>query len=85
MIAFVLTMVSKLVEWLSGILPASPFSGLTLALGGVADAIGWLNWVVPVGQMATIYAAWLVGAAVWQVAQFVMSRFDSGLSLFGAK
>ena len=83
MIAFLLNMVSGLLSWLSGVLPLSPFAGMSLALSGVADAIGWLNWVVPVGQMAVLMGVWLAAAAIWQVVSFVMSRFNAVMSLFG--
>lgn len=83
MIAFLLNLVSGLLSWLGSVLPLSPFSGLSLSLSGIADAIGWLNWVVPVGDMAVLLGVWLVAAAVWQVVHFVMSRFNAVLALFG--
>lgn len=83
MIAFLLKMVGGLFSWLASVLPVSPFSGLSLALGGLADALGWLNWVIPVGDMLALFLVWLAAAAVWQVVQFVMSRFGSVVDKFG--
>lgn len=83
MISFLVKLVSGLFQWLGTVLPVSPFTGLSLALGGVANAIGWLNWVVPVGQIAVLYGVWLLAAAVWQVVSFVTSRFGKTLDAFG--
>lgn len=83
MIAFLLQLVSGLLGWLSDVLPMSPFSGLGLALDGLSDAIGWLNWLVPVSGILSLFGVWLVAAAVWQVVHFVMARFGKTLNLFG--
>lgn len=83
MIAFLLNMVSGLLAWLSGVLPHSPFANMSLVLNGVADAIGWLNWVVPVGDMVALLGVWLVAAAVWQVVSFVMYRYNAVMEIFG--
>lgn len=83
MIAFLIGLVTSLMDWLSGVLPASPFSGFTLALDGFSQAIGWLNWLVPVTDIATLFGVWLLAAAVWQVVSFVLSRFNRTLGVFG--
>lgn len=83
MIAFLLRMVGGLFSWLASVLPVSPFSGMSLALGGMADALGWLNWVVPVGDMLALFLVWLAAAVIWQVVQFVLKRFDGVLGKFG--
>lgn len=83
MIAFLVNLAAGLLSWLSGVLPRSPFADMSLALSGIADAIGWLNWVVPVGDMAVLLGVWLLAAAVWQVVSFVSSRFNGVLNLFG--
>lgn len=85
MIAFLVTLLTGLLSWLASVLPTSPFANLSLALSGVGNALGWLNWVIPVGQMVTLYGVWLVAAAVWQVVSYVKGRFDGVLSLFGGK
>lgn len=83
MIAFLLQLVTGLMSWLSDVLPASPFSDIVLALDGVGQAIGWLNWLVPVTDMAALFGVWLLAAAIWQVVNFVLKRFSSTLSIFG--
>ena len=85
MISMLLSLVSGLIGWLTTVLPSSPFTGIQLALSGVSNAIGWLNWVIPVGQMATLYGVWLVAAAIWQVVQFVTSRFGKTLDAVTGK
>lgn len=81
MVAFLLSLATKLLGWLATVLPVSPF--VNLALDGAAAALGWLNWVVPVGQMATLFAAWLACVVVWQVVNFVSTRWTSVLSMVG--
>lgn len=81
MVAFLLSLATKLLGWLATVLPVSPFANL--ALDGAATALGWLNWVVPVGQMATLFAAWLACVVVWQVVNFVSTRWTSVLSMVG--
>lgn len=83
MVAFVLQLLSGLCSWLASVLPLSPFAGLELALGDAIVALGWLNWLFPVGRCLQLYMAWLAGALLWQVARFFMKRFTGGLSLFG--
>lgn len=83
MLSFLLDLASGLMSWLAGKLPASPFGGLSLALSGVGNAIGWLNWVVPVSAMAQLLGVWLVAALVWQVVQFVTKRTTGSLSFLG--
>ena len=70
-----LACLSQTVGWLVGVLPSSPFANISLSLSAVPNALGWLNWVVPVGDCLQLYAAWLACASAWQVAQFVKAKF----------
>lgn len=85
MIAFLLNLVTGLFGWLASVLPASPFSGLSLALSGLADALGWLNWLVPVGDMLALFLVWLAAAAVWMVVSFVWQRVNGVIGKFGGR
>lgn len=60
MIDFVLGFLSDFVAWLVGVLPASPFQGLILGLGSDELVwLGWLNWLVPVGDIVFTFELWL--------------------------
>lgn len=84
MLSFIISLATGLFGWLAGVLPVSPFSGLSVALSGFGNALGWLNWLVPVGQMATLYGAWLAGCAIWQIVSYVMKRMDTFSGMFGS-
>lgn len=62
--------------WLADNLPQSPFADITLD-GATGDALGWLNWVVPFGDIMALFAAWLaVVLVVWGV-RFVIKHVIS--------
>lgn len=85
MLSILLSLFGSLLSWLASVLPASPFASLSLSLSGVANALGWLNWVVPVGDMLTLFAAWLACVAVWQAVSFVTKRWGFAVSIIGQK
>ena len=84
MLSFIVSLASGVFGWLGQVLPTSPFSGLSLSLSGFGNVLGWLNWIVPVGQMAVMYGVWLAGCAIWQVVSYVLKRLDGFTSVFGA-
>lgn len=57
--------IKKLFEWLYGILKPFDVTRYIDALKEpVSEYIGWINWLVPFGDILAIYTAWLacVGA-----------------------
>lgn len=53
------------------LLPDSPFMMLTQN-EAVASLMGYLNWVVPIGEMIAILQAWLVAVGVFYVYQLIL-------------
>lgn len=45
-------------------LPLSPFASASLP-EGVTLGLGWLNWLMPVGDMILVLDAWLLAAMMW--------------------
>lgn len=85
MFEFVLGVVGGFVGLLVSILPASPFIGLALN-GNVANAIGWLNWIVPVGSMLTLMTLWAAGLLALAIAKKVGELVNkvTGINTMGA-
>lgn len=65
------------VQFLSAILPESPFTdwldGISLDLDGLVTGLGWLNWVLDVGGMVLVMDAWLLAVGVWLARGFGIS------------
>lgn len=66
------TIISKLIGWVVGllvtVLPSDPFTGVSLS--GMDTGLGWLNWLVPIGDFITMMDIWLVGVAAWMLIKF---------------
>lgn len=77
MIAFIVDIFSNLVGWLTGVLPQSPFSDLTLA-EDVHNMLGLLNWFVPIGDMLALFSTVLALYVLARGAVFLVNR---GISL----
>lgn len=77
MIAAILGIFNTLADILNSVLPASPFQDLTLP-NTVLTGLGWLNWVLPIGDMLTLMGVVLALLIVARVAMFVI---DSGIDL----
>lgn len=73
MIGFLGGILGGLVRLLIGVLPLSPFQGITLG-EGFDTAIGWLNWVVPVNDMLGIFTLWLAAALAAGVVSFIVRK-----------
>lgn len=73
MLAFIAEILTGLVSLLTGVLPQSPFQGITLG-EGIDTALGWLNWVFPVNECARIFGLWLAAALIVGVASFVIRK-----------
>lgn len=64
-------MLETIADWLSqagqfilSLFPDSPFTAITRS-AGVGQVLGWLNWVMPFGEMLSIMQAWLSCIAVY--------------------
>ena len=75
-LGFIGDAVQGLFGWLADVLPQSPFTGLQLPQG-VDTALGWLNWLVPMGGIMALYAAWLAAVLLYRVIRFVAKRLIS--------
>lgn len=83
---------SSLLCWLVQALPASPFASLVLDLdvfpnSGItgSDLFGWLNWLIPFGDMLLLLQAWLVAAlvivAIKTIIRPMVHSYTSSLSI----
>lgn len=71
--------VGALVTFLSAILPTSPFAGMSLDMEGIDTAMGWLNWLMPFGEMLTLLGAWVAAGLAWAAFSWA---FDGVLAPF---
>lgn len=68
-------MAEFLLNFLLTVLPLSPFADLRLD-GQVQTAIGWVNWIVPFSDMATLMIAWITAATLVTVIGYVVDNID---------
>lgn len=54
----------KLIKFLLGVLPTSPFIGINQYIEEL-PVWGYINWFVPVGTLLKITLAWLGGIAIY--------------------
>lgn len=71
------SIISTFLRWFVGsalsILPASPFANFSID-AGFPLALGWLNWIVPVGDILGLLDVWLLAAASWMLFKFLYRR-----------
>lgn len=85
MFSFLVDLFSGIVNFLTGVLPRSPFADLTLP-EVVHTYLGWLNWIVPVNSMLTFLSVVLVAFAAAKVAIWVIEHgVDIGELATGGK
>lgn len=65
MINAILSLLNGILGFLAGILPDSPFATIVEGNETVLTAIGWLNWLFPVGQCLAIFGLWLGLLLAW--------------------
>jgi hypothetical protein len=60
-LSILLAILTFLLDIVSIILPASPFSPVINGLftSGAAQWFGWLNWFIPIPEFIVIFLAWL--------------------------
>ena len=72
MVSLVVELVASVVSLLVSVLPVSPFQ--QLAFGDAPPAaLGWLNWLVPIGDMLTLLSAWAVALLLWRLVRKVVT------------
>lgn len=73
MLGFLVDLFNGFISLLTGLLPQSPFQNITLGQG-IDTALGWLNWLVPVGDMLGIFSLWLAAAVIVGVVNFIIKK-----------
>lgn len=69
--ALVVAIVTGLLALFSAFLPVSPFAGLTLP-AEYDTALGWLNWILPVGDMLGMFGVWLSGVVLYVAVRYLL-------------
>lgn len=82
MLGFLVDFFGGLVSLLTGTLPQSPFQNMSLG-SAVGMAIGWLNWLVPVGDMAGVFALWLSALILAAVVAFCVKKATGVIGMVG--
>ncbi|MDD4391066.1 MAG: hypothetical protein PHW03_09800 [Eubacteriales bacterium] len=60
-----------IVSFVVGLLPSSPFAAY-MAVSLSSDVLRAINWFIPVGQIISVTAAWLLCVAGWYVYQLIL-------------
>lgn len=56
---------------LTSILPRSPFASFIQSMDDM-PFLGWLNWVIPMREIVTIFGAWLGAVALFYLVQVIL-------------
>lgn len=79
LVDYVSQLLNGIVGFFLQFMPLSPFADI--GLSGVFDVgLGWLNWLVPFGDMVNLFTAWCGACLVAAGGRFVFKR-ASGLML----
>lgn len=70
-------LLADLIIVLSAALPDDPFTLPELA-SQWETGLGWLNWWVPVGQIAAVIAAWAAAVVAFYAFRYILARFQGG-------
>jgi hypothetical protein len=62
--------VAAIGDGLVWLLPTSPFTGLQNSLD--SDILGYINYFIPIDQMLSVGAAWLLAIGVYYLFQVVL-------------
>ena len=71
LIGWLVGMLADLILILSAALPAD-FAELPTLAAGWETGLGWLNWWVPVGQIALVIAAWAAATVAYYAYKFIL-------------
>lgn len=74
LLSIIFGFVGGILDMLNSVLPASPFQGLIQETDAVTLGLGWLNWLLPIGDMMAIFAVYLVAL----LAFFAVSEVKDG-------
>lgn len=72
MIAIILAVVLGVMSIVRLVFPESPFSQLVMS-EAVQTGLGWLNWLLPINQIAVLFNAW-AGAILVCVAALLIIK-----------
>lgn len=75
MIDVILTLINGVLGFLNSFLPLSPFDSIISNNEYIINALGWLNWLIPVGDMVDILGLYLAALLTWSVADLVLGGF----------
>ena len=81
MLSWVLGVVSGICQFLGNVLPDSPFQSFIATADGIQTGLGYLNWLVPIGDLILIFAAWLGVLLVWAAADFLFGTAEKSITL----
>lgn len=79
MISWLVDFITGILGFLSSVLPDSPFQDVLEGLDGVALGLGWLNWFVPIGSLAAVFAAYLAVLLIWVSVQAALDNSIKGV------
>lgn len=65
MLGFLADLLGGVLGFLQRFLPDSPFQSIIEGTDSLRLGLGWLNWVLPVGDCLAIAALWLAALVVW--------------------
>ena len=74
MLNFLTGLISGILGFLNGVLPDSPFQSFLQGAQGLQTGLGWLNWVVPIGDMILVFTAWLAVLLVWASVDMALGK-----------
>lgn len=72
MIDVILSFLTGILGFLNGILPDSPFQDIIEGNELMLDALGWLNWLVPISDLLAIFSVYLVALLAFEVAHLAL-------------
>ena len=58
----------QIIETILSLFPDSPFVAVA-NMGSVQQALGWLNWVIPISSMIAIMETWLTAVGIYYLWQ----------------
>lgn len=73
LIGWLIGVVADLILTLSAALPDDPMK-LPEVAADWEQGLSWLNWFVPVGQIAALLAAWVAATVAYYAFQFILKQ-----------
>lgn len=75
LVRFLLVLITKIADLFSAFLPVSPIQ--TFANDGLGNlpmqALGWLNWVIPMQDMLGIFTIWIEAYLLFITVKFIQT------------